>query len=140
MTSPLHRSGRAVFPHPAPTSGDDAKSLERVRVMDAHCRQPPLDVDVHSLPGEVPALAASLKRSLPDPHYLVPECTHRAAVGRHPVVSEMPTNDAAQPRTLLTDRVVHATPQLDLDLAELRSQSLRDRLPTDGEHSVAPLL
>jgi hypothetical protein len=27
---PLHRSGRAALPHPAPTSGDDAQTLGRI--------------------------------------------------------------------------------------------------------------
>lgn len=34
---PLHRSGRADFPHPAPTSGNDAKPAERIRD-DRHVR------------------------------------------------------------------------------------------------------
>lgn len=37
---PLHRSGRAALPHPAPTLGDDAEAHERVRMADAGGREP----------------------------------------------------------------------------------------------------
>ena len=37
---PLHRSGRATLPHPAPTLGDDAKTHERIRMADASRRKP----------------------------------------------------------------------------------------------------
>jgi len=30
---PLHRSGRAELPHPAPTLGTDAETLERIRMV-----------------------------------------------------------------------------------------------------------
>jgi integrase len=37
---PLHRSGRAALPHPAPTLGDDAKPHERIGMADADGRKP----------------------------------------------------------------------------------------------------
>jgi len=42
--NPLHISGRAAFPHPAPASGDDAKTAQRVGMTHACGRQPPFDV------------------------------------------------------------------------------------------------
>jgi hypothetical protein len=41
--NPLHRSGRAAFPHPAPASGDDAKSPQGVGVADSNGWQPSVD-------------------------------------------------------------------------------------------------
>ena len=38
---PLHRSGRAALPHPAPTLGDDAQAHEGIRMTDTSRRKPP---------------------------------------------------------------------------------------------------
>ena len=38
--NPLHRSGRALLRHPAPALGDDAKSPQRIRVMERRQWQP----------------------------------------------------------------------------------------------------
>src|SRR5206468_3260232 len=45
--NPLHRSGRAALPHPAPTLGDDAEANEWVGMPDADGRLPPR---THRLP------------------------------------------------------------------------------------------
>src|SRR3970040_149018 len=102
---PLHRSGHAAFPHPAPTSGNDAKSLEWISVTDTCGRNPSIDVPGHPLPGQVMSLTTSLKRSLPEPTNLESERAQPRGVHRHTVVTEVPTDDAAQPRALLADRV-----------------------------------
>ena len=36
---PLHRSGRAALPHPAPALGDDAEANKRIGMTDASGRQ-----------------------------------------------------------------------------------------------------
>ena len=58
---PLHRSGRAALPHPAPALGDDAEANERIGMTDASGRQPPDDVPLHPAPGEAVSLAATQK-------------------------------------------------------------------------------
>ena len=40
---PLHRSGRAALPHPAPTSGGDAQALRGIGMTDAGGREPDLE-------------------------------------------------------------------------------------------------
>ncbi len=37
---PLHRSGRAALPHPAPTLGDDAQAHEGIGMTDVRERKP----------------------------------------------------------------------------------------------------
>jgi hypothetical protein len=60
---PLRRCGRADLPHPAPTSGDDAKSAERIGMTETSRRQPLIDMPLHSCPGEAMALAGPTKRA-----------------------------------------------------------------------------
>src|SRR6267378_2353344 len=62
---PLHRSGRALLTHPAPALGDDAKSPERIRVMQRGRWQPAVNQTVHLLPRQPPRLAATPKRPVP---------------------------------------------------------------------------
>ena len=50
---PLHRSGRADLPHPAPASGDDAKSPQGIGMTDARRGQPAVDEPPHPVPGDV---------------------------------------------------------------------------------------
>ena len=64
--NPLHRSGRAGFPHPALASGDDAKSPQRIGVADAGRRQPAVDEPPHPVPANSAVLAASTKRAMPE--------------------------------------------------------------------------
>ena len=52
---PLHRSGRAVLPHPAPTLGDNAEAHERIGMTDTRRRKPALDVSPHAAPRQVVA-------------------------------------------------------------------------------------
>src|SRR6266481_4995272 len=47
---PLHRSGRAGLPHPAPTLGDDAQAHERIRITNLSRRKPSLNVAPHAAP------------------------------------------------------------------------------------------
>ena len=114
--NPLHRSGRAALPHPAPASGDDAKSPQGIGVTNARRGQPPLDEPAHPLPGDVPCMTAPRQRAVPEPADLEPEHAYRRAVHGHPVVADVPTHDLAQPCTHYWDRVVQAPPQLGLSL------------------------
>jgi len=71
--NPLHGSGRAGFPHPALTSGNDASSAQGIRMIDASRRQPAVDQATHSVPAKAMVLTAPRQRALPEPRYLKPE-------------------------------------------------------------------
>ena len=52
--NPLHRSGQAELPHPAPTLGDNAQAHERIRMTDASRQKPPGDIMAHPVPRQQP--------------------------------------------------------------------------------------
>src|SRR2546425_935276 len=137
--NPLHGSGRAGLPHPALALGDNAKSPQGIGMTNARGRQPALNEPPHPLPGDAGGLAPSPKRTAPEAPNLETEREQRRAVHGHPVIPQMPRHDRAQPPAHHRDRSVQASPQLGLDLAELRLQPLPDRLPYHREPSV-PLL
>jgi len=60
---PLHRSGRAELPHPAPTLGEDAQVHERIRMTDRSPRKPAHNIALHAVPLQVVTLATSLPLS-----------------------------------------------------------------------------
>src|SRR5438552_736221 len=137
--NPLHRSGRAALPHPAPASGDNAKSPQGIRVSDARRWEPALNEPPHPLPGEPGSLAAPPQGAVPEPPYLGTEREQRRPVHWHPVILQVPDDDRSQPRPHFGDRPVQASPQLGFHLAQLRLQPLPDRLPDHREPPV-PLL
>src|SRR2546426_2250238 len=71
--NPLHRSGRAVFPHPALASGDDAKSPQGIGVTDARRGQPAVDESPHPSPENPAVLAAARQGAVPESADLEPE-------------------------------------------------------------------
>ena len=77
---PLHRSGRAALPHPAPTLGDDAQAHERVRVADTGGRQPGGNQGRHPSPRQVIALTAMTQHSPPQAADRTSEGTDREAI------------------------------------------------------------
>src|SRR5881409_3070151 len=137
--NPLHGSGRAVLPHPALASGDDAKSPQGIGMTNARRGQPPLDEPAHPLPGDVPCMTAPRQRAVPEPADLEPEHAYRRAVHGHSVVASVPTHNLTQPCTHHWDRIVQPPPQLGLHLTELRLPPLPDRLPHHREPPT-PLL
>src|SRR5437016_10960948 len=88
--NPLHRSGRAALPHPAPASGDNAKSPQGIRVSDARRWEPALNEPPHPLPGEPGSLAAPPQGAVPEPPYLGTEREQRRPVHWHPVILQVP--------------------------------------------------
>ena len=48
--NPLHRSGRADFPHPAPALGDDAEAAQGIVMIDAGRREPAINQPPHCGP------------------------------------------------------------------------------------------
>jgi hypothetical protein len=70
---PVHRSGRADFPHPALTLGDDAKTAERIGMTDSRWWQLAVNQAPHPVPSDTALLAASRKHAVPSPAQLSPE-------------------------------------------------------------------
>ena len=138
--SPLHRSGRAGLPHPAPTLGDNAYAAQRIRMIDHHRRQPVRDKAPHAIPAEATVLAAPRQRAMPEPAYPVPEQMQSRLVHGHAVIPDVSTYHRRQPLALFGDGVMHAPLQLDFHRIELGLQPLANRLPQHGVHSVVPLL
>ena len=55
---PLRGSGRADFPHPALTLGNNAHAAQRIRMIDANRMQPASNEPMHSIPGDMAVLTA----------------------------------------------------------------------------------
>lgn len=98
--NPLHRSGRAVLPHPAPTSGDDAHSLERIGVAGQGRREPSRDQLLHPLPVEPLSFTPAPERMVPVATHLVAESGYRGRVHRHPVIANEPADHGPEPTPL----------------------------------------
>src|SRR5204863_1190610 len=130
---PLHRSGRAALPHPAPALGDDAKAHEGIRVADADGRKPPVDVALHPAPRQVVLLAAATQGPPPQPSHCLAESTERRAVHRDPVVPDMAPNDSPEIGALLRDGKMQAVPQLRFHFLELGLPPRTHRLPQHRE-------
>src|SRR5216684_1251064 len=138
--NPLHRSGRAVLPHPALASGDDAKAPQGIGMTDASRGQPAVNEPPHPVPEDSTVLAAPRQHAVPAPADLEPKHGQRWAVHGHAVVTDVSTNNRAQPLAYCRDGVVHASLELCCHLSQLRLQTLAYRLPKHREHSVASLL
>src|SRR5881296_1827518 len=114
--NPLHRSGRAALPHPAPTLGSDAEANERVGMPDADGRQPPVDVSVHPVPRHGVSSATAAQDLPPQPPHYLAESSESGTVPGHAVVVEVTQDDRSQIGALLRDGAVQASMQLDLHL------------------------
>src|ERR1035441_3806269 len=93
---PLHRSGRAALPHPAPTLGDNAQAHEGIRVTDTGGREPGGDQGRHPSPRQVIALTATTQHPPPHATDRTSEGTDRGAIHRDAVVTHVTENDRAQ--------------------------------------------
>ena len=83
----------------------------------------------HAIPGEAVFLAASPKRAPPEVGHMMPERRERPAVCRDRIVGEVAGHDLPQPSPLFGDRLVHSSPQLLLDVLELRPHAVAPGLP-----------
>ena len=137
---PLHRSGRAVLPHPALALGDDAQAPQRVGMTDASRGQPAGDKPPHPVPEHAAGLTPTRQRAVLEPTDLKPESMERRGVHGHAVVPDVPTDHRAQPRAHRRNGVVHAPSEFGFHRIQLRLQSLANRLPQHGETSIAFLL
>src|ERR1700722_3706216 len=125
---PLHRSGRAALPHPAPTLGIDAHAHEGIRVADAGGQKPSVDQRRHARPGQMIALTATTQDSPPYAADRKTEGTDRWAVHRDAVVTDVPENNRAQVFANRGDRLVHATLEFGFYVPQLRLPPLSHRL------------
>src|SRR5258705_1986739 len=87
---PLHGSGRALLTHPAPALGDDAKSSQRIRVMNSRRRQPAVNQTVHPLPRKTRLLATPPQRAIPVASHVKAKRAQRLLVRMNPVVADEP--------------------------------------------------
>ena len=137
---PLRGSGRADFPHPALTSGNDAHAAQGKRMINAHRRKPAVDQAPHPIPRYSAVLAPARQRPVPEPTYLKSERAQRLTVHGHSVVADVSTHYRPQTFTRVLDGSVHSLSQLGFHRVQLRLLPLTNRLPYYREVTVAPLL
>jgi hypothetical protein len=85
-------------------------------------------------------LTPAPKRAEPQPTDLPPKCAQRRRIRRHAIVADVSADDAAQPRALLANGAMHASPQFGFHLLQLRLHPFANRVPQHGESSIASLL
>ena len=136
---PLHRSGRAALPHPAPTLGDDAQAHERIRMTDVGRRQPCGEQGLHATPWQVIALTATAQHRPPQTTERAAEGTDCRAIHRHAVVTHVTENDRAQIGADALDGFVQATPEFGFDLSQLPLPPGAHRLTQHREPALARL-
>ena len=98
--NPLHGSGRAVFPHPALASGDNAEAARR--------GQPAVNNPPHTVPAHAAVLSTPRQRAKPEPDHKEPKQAESGAVHGHTVVSVVSLGHRAQLLTHFRDGAVHA--------------------------------
>src|SRR2546422_696128 len=125
---PLHRSGRAALPHPAPTSGEDAQTHEGIRVADTSRRKPPRDQTGHAVPRQVLPLTATAQNRPPKVPHGLAERAERRTIHGYTVVAGVAQDDRAQVGTLLRDGRVQALPQFGVHRPQLGLPPLAHRL------------
>src|SRR5690348_6887612 len=138
--NPLHRSGQAELPHPAPTLGNHAHACEGIRVTDGNRRKPSSDQPIHAIPSQPFPATTTPQRVMPVVTNLKPEAVQRSAVGGHTMVAEETANHRAQPFTLFRNRHMHPLTKFDFHVLKFPTQSLTNRLADHRKHSVTALL
>src|SRR5437899_3289895 len=134
--NPLHRSGRAALPHPAPALGDNAEADEGRGMADTCGWKPPVEVSPHPFPRQMMRLAAALEGPPPEPADGRAESANAAPVHGNPVVPHVAPNDRAQISAHRRDGLVPTPPKVDLHGLQLRLPPRAHRLP---QHRELPL-
>jgi len=137
---PLHRSGRALLTHPAPASGDDAKSPQRIRVMERRGWQPAVEQTVHPRPRQSRFLAAAPQRTIPVASHVKAKRIQRGQVRRHSVITIVSLDHRPKPLADFSHPMVHSFAQFRFNRLELSALPLTDRAPQHGKHPIASLL
>src|SRR3954447_14575081 len=114
----------------------DGETLARPGVKDLGSGEIVVGQLLDPVPGRVVLLAAVPERAPPEVDDMIPEGRQCPAVGGHGMVGEVAGDDLLQPFPLLGDRLVHPSPQLLLDLLELRRHAVAAGFPFNQE--VAP--
>src|SRR6266567_4604341 len=108
---PLHGSGRALLTHPALALGDDAKSSQRIRVMNSRRRQPAVNQTAHSFPLQPRLLATPPQRAIPVTSHVKAKRRQRLLVRGNPVIAVVPFDHRAQPLADFGHSLVHSFAQ-----------------------------
>jgi hypothetical protein len=111
LTQPLHRSGQAELPHPAPTLGEDAQAHERIRMTNTSRWEPSRKIAPHAAPRQVVTLTATAQDRPPEITHCLAKSAQGRAVPGHPVIAEVSQQDRAQVRSLFPNGRVQASPQ-----------------------------
>src|SRR6266851_6647881 len=136
---PLHRSGRAELPHPAPASGNDAKSPQWIRMMDARPWQPVIKQTAHAFPSQPLPLTAPSQRAEPQTTNSEAKRIQRLQVRRHSIITIVAGDYGSQPLSHLGHCLMQSFAQLLFHFTELGAFPLAYRAPINREHPVAPL-
>src|SRR6516225_5133847 len=104
---PPHRTGRAAFPHPAPTRMFDGEALVGPWVKDAWLWEPLVREPVDPVPPRAVLLAAPRQRAHPEHHDVVPERGQGVDDGWHCVIGKEACRHLPKPLSLAGDRIVH---------------------------------
>src|SRR5579864_5885182 len=126
--NPLHRSGLAGLPHPAPALGDDAKSPERVGVTDVGRRKPAINQPKHPCPIQSLFLTTAPKREVPVATDLEPKVLDGPVIGGHSVVAREAANHRTQPSSLYGNRHMHTLSEVGFNLLKFPAQPFANRL------------
>src|ERR1700722_16070761 len=86
---PLHRSGQAELPHPAPTLGEDAQAHERIRMTNTSRWEPSRKIAPHAAPRQVVTLTATAQDRPPQITHGFAKSAQGRAVHGHPVIAEV---------------------------------------------------
>src|SRR4029453_9330271 len=136
---PLHRSGLAELPHPAPVSGDDykprAQPLQWVRMTDSRCGSPALHFPCEALPREFRLLAPAPQRFVPEPSHMVDKGVQTRTVEGHTIVLIVSPQHRTYPLALFPQVGMHASLKLLLQFFQLRLHPLPHRL---AKHRIPP--
>ena len=95
---PLHRSGRAALPHPAPTLGGKRQALVGTRITDVRDREPAPGQAGHACPRHERGMAAAHERPPPEARERDAEGLQTRAIERHAVVAGVPSKTARRYR------------------------------------------
>jgi hypothetical protein len=100
-------------------------------------RKPSADESLHTLPLDTSLLASPFERVMPEVTDREAKVGQSVAVSRNAEVANMPTYNGLQPCADFRNRVMHASPQLDLHLLQLGLHAFANGVP---KHHKPPLL
>ncbi len=110
----IHRSGRAVLPHPAPALGHSAKSHQRIRLTDTRRGKPSIDIPLHAFPAQGIILTPAAKNPPPKAAHRPSKRADACDVHRHPIVTDVSKDHGSQIASNLRDGKMHVTLQFTL--------------------------